>query len=134
MPGHTDVAVLHGVHVRSHERRDIDPLGAIFAALATLLAELGLRGEGLIGEKFLLAVGVCQVADHSKVLLQVLISAEARDGGRAEIVVEHPFQERSLAFWRQFFREFGIWANRASGLSFHGYDSDAALGCFFNRG
>jgi hypothetical protein len=69
VPGHVDVAVLHGIHMRSHQCRDIDPLRAIFTALAALPAELGLSSESLAGEEFLLGVGVWQVANHGKVLV-----------------------------------------------------------------
>jgi len=118
VPGHADVAVLHSVHVRAHQCRNVDALRAVLAALAALLAELGLGDEGLVGEEFLLGVGICQVANHREVLLQMLVGAESGDRGGDEIMVQHPFEQSGLALRGEFFGKFGIGADRTSCLGF----------------
>lgn len=64
LSGHTCIAILHRVHVGSHERWDIDPLGTIFAALTALLAKFSLRYECFVCQESLLWVGVGEIADH----------------------------------------------------------------------
>ena len=130
---HVTVAILHGVHVRTHQRRDFRLLGASCATLATLLAKFRLCREALVGEELFLIFGVGEIAGDGEVLLQMLVGADARNRGGHEVMSENPLQQRGLADRRKRLRQVSIRANAATGLRFHGDDANAALGGALDR-
>ncbi len=121
------VRVLDGVHVRAHEGRDLDLVWAVGFALTALLAELGLGGEGFVGEECFLFVGVGEAARDSEVLVELVEGGEAGDGGGDVLVAKDPLEERRLALGGQVARELLVGIAGAAGLRLHGDKADAFL-------
>jgi len=77
-PSHVTVAILHGVHVRTHQGRDFRLLGASCATTRRHCWQNPLCREALVGEELFLIFGVGEIAGDGEVLLQMLVGADAR--------------------------------------------------------
>jgi len=133
-PRHPNISVLHRIHMRPHQHGYIDLLGAILSAFAALLAKLRVGRESLIGQELFLFARIGQVTGHRKILFEMFVRAETRNGRRNKLVIQRPLQQSRLAHRRQFFGKARVWPDRTSCLGFHRNDSHSAFCRFLDRG
>src|SRR5665213_314191 len=86
------VAVLHRIHVRPHQLRNIDAKRTVCAALAALTAELRIGNVFLIGDKLQLFGRVVQIRCDRDVLIDLPIVCVARDRRGNGLVTQHPLE------------------------------------------